>query len=59
MKIVARHKKTGTHYIFAEISVRAPKLCVVKTKRNKQPWLVHTEDVEFLTNHHEKHNRLH
>lgn len=48
-KIVARHKKMGTEYIFAEPIKHALDLCAVMTE-NSYPttWLVNTKSIIFI-----------
>jgi hypothetical protein len=48
-KVVAKHKKKGTKYIYAEIIKHAPNLCEVMTEAScPKTWLVDTFNVEFL-----------
>jgi len=48
-KIVAKNKKTGSEYVFAELVAYAPHICRVSTEAGgDQVWLARTRQIEFL-----------
>jgi len=47
-KIIAKNKKTGSEYVFAELVAQAPHICRVSTETSGQIWLARTSQIEFL-----------